>query len=933
MDGQDLHHLGLPLNMTSMTMVPMDHTEEDHITTIDVVPGGLVTLPGNVVHVPNSQTLSSMTMSSMALSNLVQVSETGVSMAPFTYNQVMANEGDNPDHKTRSSYSQLSVSNEQEEDENQPTLEGGTRITGIFDEHSFEEPSQLIVNKNSQFGADTNFWQCLSHPAYADINLTFEDGVLPVNKAVLAALSRVVAQAVDESHDAVVLPNLKIQNFFDFVLLFTENNSIASRSNLSDEIRLVVEVLDVKIFQSSIIFSNSIKKRTQNENNYKQQTKLDQVEEEDDPFAPGYASKHQQLIAEPIKVEKNVILEDNTKDPNDPDYDSFIDDYEASDNDEFWGDDDYAPGKSKSKSQSKATDDDEAKLQSQNCVELLLFKNEHYICHEATLDIVVSPFLKCHDCHQVGYTSLTDLINHMRTTHQWHHQLNHCIYCDLPFMEKNKCIKHEIDGCKNIKNTCYKCGENLRDKKDLLDHLIKEHNHGVKRRCPHCENDYLTLLPQVVNKWPHIDKCYNSKHAVKKTNPVGRPKGSKTGSWDQKICDDCGGTFKDSWKHRRQCTAINKDIKYICNECRKGFRRLGAVKKHFKLSNKCKLNNQNQIEYQKLMKYVENNIKGKTVCQDCGCEYVTRKGPQEHRKNCSTYTQFKCFACNRGMNAMDGFHIHFSKFPECRAAPENTEIVAEIVARSQKPEFHVCYLCGAQYKAKESIEKHMLTHSETVEYFMCRQPECGKKFITQKALDMHLKNHTMPKVICSICGKQVKQGSMPLHMILHTGKKIECNICGKMFQHKGVLNKHIRTIHDEKKPPRNQKEKKKKPKKTPVNNIRLIQNKDMPLMQHQGPIQTIQVQLDAGDGNQPQTVRVSLPPVSLGQDLPQGVRVSLPDELQTVTVVSQSNGIVGNQPLQGYQQNVMIPNVPTHMLNTTNIQQLFQLTGQPRYQS
>jgi len=928
MDGQDLHHLGLPLNMTSMTMVPMDHTEEDHITTIDVVPGDLVTLPvGNVVQAPNSQqTLSSMTLTSMALSNLVQVSHTGVSMAPFTYNHVMANEEESVDHKRPGSFTTL----EDQINEKQSNSEKESHITGIFDQQSFEEPSQLIVNKNFQFGADTNFWQCLSHNAYADINLIFEDGILPVNKAVLAALSGVVAEAVRESHDAIVIPNLKMQSFFDLVLLFTEKSSMNVKKDISDDIKLVIDVLDVKIFQSSNVFTDSIK--CQNQVNFdNQKTKPSQIEV--DLFAPGYASKHQHLIAEPIKVEKNLVTTDKTKekDPDDPDYDSFIDDDDASEH-EFWGEEEYGPGKSKSKNQSKVMDADDAKLQSQDCVELLLFKNEHYICHEATLDIVVSPFLKCHDCHQVGYTSLRDLINHMRTTHQWHHQLSHCIYCDLPFMENNKCIKHEMDGCKNIKNTCYKCGENLMNKKNLLDHLIKEHNHGVKRRCPHCENDYLTLMPHIVNKWPHIDKCYALKHEVKKTNPVGRPKGSKTGSWDKKICNDCGGTFKDSWKHRRQCTAINKDIKYICNECRKGFRRLGAVKKHFKLSNKCKLNSQNQIEYQKLMKYVENNIKGKTVCQDCGCEYVTRKGPQEHRKNCSTYTQFKCFACNRGMNAMDGFHIHFSKFPECRAAPENAEIVAEIVARSQKPEFHVCYLCGAQYKAKESIEKHMLTHSETVEYFMCREPECGKKFITQKALDMHLKNHTMPKVICSICGKQVKQGSMPLHMILHTGKKIECNLCGKMFQHKGVLNKHIRTIHDEKKPPRNQKEKKKKPKKTPVNNIRLIQNKDISLMQHQ-PIQTIQVQLDAGDGNQPQTVRVSLPPVSLGQDLPQGVRVSLPDDLQTVTVVSQANGIVGNQSLQGYQQNVMIPNVPPHMLSTTNIQQLFQLTGQPRYQS
>jgi transcription initiation factor TFIIIB Brf1 subunit/transcription initiation factor TFIIB len=33
---------------------------------------------------------------------------------------------------------------------------------------------------------------------------------------------------------------------------------------------------------------------------------------------------------------------------------------------------------------------------------------------------------------------------------------------------------------------------------------------------------------------------------------------------------------------------------------------------------------ENQVEFEKLMKYVENNIKGRTVCQDCGCEYVTK---------------------------------------------------------------------------------------------------------------------------------------------------------------------------------------------------------------------------------------------------------------------------------------------------------------------
>ena len=279
---------------------------------------------------------------------------------------------------------------------------------------------------------------------------------------------------------------------------------------------------------------------------------------------------------------------------------------------------------------------------------------------------------------------------------------------------------------------------------------------------------------------------------------IGRPKGSKSRE-GEKVCRECGGSFDDSWKHKRQCPALNRDIKHICHLCRKGFRRLGAVKKHFQLSEKCKYNSSNQQEYAKLIKYADNEVKGRTVCHDCGCDYATRKGSQEHRKNCSAFTQFKCFACNRGINALDGFQIHFSRHPDCREAPANKTILAEMGVRAKKPEYHVCHLCGAQYRTRESIERHMVSHADNLEKFECKHPDCGKIFINTKARDLHLKNHLEPKGICSICGKQVKKGSMPLHMVLHTGKKVECTLCGKMFQHKGVLNKHMKSVHGDQK--------------------------------------------------------------------------------------------------------------------------------------
>jgi len=714
------------------------------------------------------------------------------------------------------------------------------------------------------------FWERFTHPAYTDLDLIMQDDRLPVNRASLVALSPNLSELLNPSIDALILENVCRQDFLDMVALFyTAEEDVLLTPAVQDLVRL----LEVTIFQTSSTFASSLHQKARKPTD----TVFVQKSLQHDAFLPGYSGVKKVLesvglstsTSDPAHPEQEVKIEEKLKedrnsktnyDDKDSD-DEFIDDKEASE-EEDWSEEDDSPPKKQGKPRGRKTTSSIVKKWNE-WAELLVTDDDvsDRGDPQPSLDVVVKDWLKCHHCHQVGYTGMEDLISHLRGVHQCNHQLHHCAFCDLPFTEKSKCIKHEQQGCQNTFHTCYKCGKQCQDRTALLEHLLAEHGVGVRRKCPHCEKSFLTIMPLGMLRWPHVERCLGKGSKVCSRLPLGRHKRVKGGTSGDKECDDCGGTYRDAWKHRRQCTALHHDIKYVCNMCKKGFRRLGAVKKHFKLFEKCKQQKDNQVEYQKLMKYVEKDVKGRTVCQDCGCEYVTRKGPLEHRKNCSAFTQFKCFACNRGMNAMDGFHIHFSKFPACRAAAVNAEIVAEIVARSQKPEFHVCYLCGAQYKAKESIEKHMLSHSETVEYFVCRQQDCGKKFVTQKNLDMHLKNHTMPKVICSICGKQVKQGSMPLHMILHTGKKIECPICGKLFQHKGVLNKHIRTIHDEKKT-KSQKEKRKRTGKKST--LRPDDGKEESRLVHQQqPLQTIQVQLEGSESGH--TVRVSLPGDLVGQ--------------------------------------------------------------------
>ena len=146
----------------------------------------------------------------------------------------------------------------------------------------------------------------------------------------------------------------------------------------------------------------------------------------------------------------------------------------------------------------------------------------------------------------------------------------------------------------------------------------------------------------------------------------------------------------------------------------------------------------------------------------------------------------------------------------------------------------------------------------------------------------------MPKVICSICGKQVKQGSMPLHMILHTGKKTECNICGKMFQHKGVLNKHLKSAHNDSKTSRQKTRDKKQRTKTEVT----LALPKKPMLQTTPPSQVHHI-----DGSN-------------------NVRIHLPS-IQSIS------------PHQNYQQNVILPSVPvSSIVDQRNMQPFLHSQGQ-----
>ena len=111
-------------------------------------------------------------------------------------------------------------------------------------------------------------------------------------------------------------------------------------------------------------------------------------------------------------------------------------------------------------------------------------------------------------------------------------------------------------------------------------------------------------------------------------------------------------------------------------------------------------------------------------------------------------------------------------------------------------------------------------------------------------------------------------------------------MCGKLFQHKGVLNKHIRTIHDEKKT-KSQKEKRKRTGKKSI--TRNNDGKEDSQLVHQQPLQTIQAMITeniicCGGPRKPIwfLIHLVIPCLQVqleGSDSGHTVRVSLPGEL------------------------------------------------------
>jgi uncharacterized Zn-finger protein len=223
-------------------------------------------------------------------------------------------------------------------------------------------------------------------------------------------------------------------------------------------------------------------------------------------------------------------------------------------------------------------------------------------------------------------------------------------------------------------------------------------------------------------------------------------------------CKHCGTSFMLSSslkRHMHHCTqTLNKGTasershpltkgnneRYMCSICGKMYKLKPSLKDHLRAH--------------------FGRARRKQKCDVCGEKFLTKAEIKEHMLTHGTF--FSCNTCDK-------------------VVINEKDLLDHMISHTNERPFS-CSVCGATYKRKSHLNRHVLTHA--VNHKSLVQPR--------------IRRRPAGLFKCHYCGKDWPTPSLLMaHQISHTGERnFECHVCEKRFAQSGALTRHIRVVHD-----------------------------------------------------------------------------------------------------------------------------------------
>ncbi|XP_065088677.1 zinc finger protein 16-like isoform X1 [Ochlerotatus camptorhynchus] len=291
-----------------------------------------------------------------------------------------------------------------------------------------------------------------------------------------------------------------------------------------------------------------------------------------------------------------------------------------------------------------------------------------------------------------------------------------------------------VEGIVRREHVCALCSESFPRIKTIMDHARDQHRPEDLIGCRHCSRGF----PSTELLVRHLkQQCENhhkkffctfcnekfmwqtslNKHAQCKHKPT-KP------LWDKTELSGTGETD-------------DKEKKFVCQVCSRGFQRLEHLERHIKI-------------------------------------HI----PSEKK--------FECTQCHKKFNRKDNLRSHMKihkKDPEEEMANKQT---------------HLCVYCGRGFSNSSNLIVHMRRHTGERPY---KCDICDKGFPRSSDLQCHRRTHTGEKpCLCTICGKGFSRSNkLVRHMRIHTGARpYSCTYCDRAFTQSNDLTLHIRRHTGEK---------------------------------------------------------------------------------------------------------------------------------------